>query len=172
MTEHEEMARRWFTWARFAVEECRPDAYSVGHLVEAHMYAQKHPEQFTPEALKEMHDSGKVRMVGISNANTAQIRQARDILGSALVSVQNQYSPRFRSSEPELRLCDELGLAFLPWSPLGGSAQARRMLRDGCGWVTGGRSVTGRRWVTGVTASRSSRRRPRAVRRRCTTRAG
>ena len=58
--------------------------------------------------LKEMHDSGKVRMVGISNANPSQIRQARDILGSALVSVQNQYSPRFRSSEPELWLCDEL----------------------------------------------------------------
>lgn len=73
---------------------------------------------------KKMHDSGKVRMVGISNANATQIRQARDILGSALVSVQNQYSPRFRSSEPELRLCDELGLAFLPWSPLGGAAQA------------------------------------------------
>ncbi|WP_329602657.1 aldo/keto reductase [Actinomadura soli] len=77
--------------------------------------------------LKEMHDSGKVRMVGISNASPTQIRQARDILGSALVSVQNQYSPRFRSSEPELRLCDELGLAFLPWSPLGGAAQAGRL---------------------------------------------
>lgn len=74
--------------------------------------------------LKEIHDTGKVRMVGISNASPTQIRQARDILGSALVSVQNQYSPRFRSSEPELRLCDELGLAFLPWSPLGGATQA------------------------------------------------
>jgi len=74
--------------------------------------------------LRKMHDSGKVQMVGISNANPAQIRQARDILGSVLVSVQNQYSPRFRSSEPELRLCDQLGLAFLPWGPLGGAAQA------------------------------------------------
>lgn len=77
--------------------------------------------------LKEMHEAGKVRMVGISNANPAQIRQAREVLGSALVSVQNQYSPRFRSSEPELRLCDELGLAFLPWSPLGGAARAGRL---------------------------------------------
>lgn len=77
--------------------------------------------------LKQIHESGKVRMVGISNADPKQIRQAREILGPALVSVQNEYSPRFRSSEPELRLCDELGLAFLPWSPLGGAAQASRL---------------------------------------------
>jgi aryl-alcohol dehydrogenase-like predicted oxidoreductase len=41
--------------------------------------------------------------------------------------VQNQSSPAFRSSEPELRLCDELGIAFLPWSPLGGISQARKL---------------------------------------------
>ena len=74
--------------------------------------------------LKRIYEAGKVRMVGISNADPDQIRLARDILGPALVSVQNQYSPRFRSSEPELRLCDELGLAFLPWSPLGGITKA------------------------------------------------
>lgn len=77
--------------------------------------------------LKEIHDSGKARMIGISNANQEQIHQARDILGSALVSVQNEYSPSFRSSEPELRLCEGLGLAFLPYSPLGGAHRARRL---------------------------------------------
>jgi aryl-alcohol dehydrogenase-like predicted oxidoreductase len=41
--------------------------------------------------------------------------------------VQNQFSPAFRSSEPELRLCDERGIAFLPWSPLGGIAKAREL---------------------------------------------
>ena len=77
--------------------------------------------------MKEIHDSGKVRMVGISNANPDQIRLAREILGDALVSVQNEFSPSFRSSEPELRLCDELGLAFLPWAPLGGDGAAGRL---------------------------------------------
>jgi diketogulonate reductase-like aldo/keto reductase len=38
--------------------------------------------------------------------------------------VQNQFSPGFRSSEAELQLCAELGLAFLPWSPLGGIGRA------------------------------------------------
>ncbi|MFI2433497.1 aldo/keto reductase [Streptomyces sp. NPDC018693] len=75
-------------------------------------------------ALRELLDEGKIRMAGISNADPQQIRQAYDILDGRLVSVQNQFSPAFRSSVPELRLCDELGIAFLPWSPLGGIARA------------------------------------------------
>ncbi len=70
--------------------------------------------------LRELVDDGLVRRAGISNADEGQIRAARAILGDALVAVQNEMSPRFRSSEGELRLCAELGLAFLPWSPLGG----------------------------------------------------
>jgi aryl-alcohol dehydrogenase-like predicted oxidoreductase len=70
--------------------------------------------------LKDLLDEGLIARAGISNANPAQIRLAHDILGAGLVSVQNQYSPSFRSSEPEIDVCDELGLAFLPWSPLGG----------------------------------------------------
>jgi aryl-alcohol dehydrogenase-like predicted oxidoreductase len=75
-------------------------------------------------AIRDLLDEGKIRMAGISNANPDQIRQAQEILGGRLVSVQNQFSPAFRSSEPELRLCDELGVAFLPYSPLGGIGKA------------------------------------------------
>lgn len=75
--------------------------------------------------LKELHDSGKVRMVGISNADPDQIRLAHSVLGPALVSVQNEFSPSFRSSRPEIDVCEELGLAFLPWSPLGGLGSAK-----------------------------------------------
>jgi len=75
-------------------------------------------------AIRDLLDDGKIRMAGISNANPGQIRLAQEILGGRLVSVQNQFSPRFRSSEPELDLCTELGIAFLPWSPLGGMGGA------------------------------------------------
>ena len=75
-------------------------------------------------AIRDLLDDGVIEMAGISNANPEQIRQAQDILGGRLVSVQNQFSPRFRSSEPELDLCTELGIAFLPWSPLGGIGSA------------------------------------------------
>ncbi|MEV0743426.1 aldo/keto reductase [Streptomyces sp. NPDC050549] len=75
-------------------------------------------------AIRDLLDEGKIRMAGISNANPEQIRLANEILDGRLVSVQNQFSPAFRSSEPELELCDELGIAFLPWSPLGGISRA------------------------------------------------
>jgi len=75
-------------------------------------------------AVRDLLDAGKIRMAGVSNANLAQIREAQQILGGRLVSVQNQYSPAFLSSAPELELCDELGIAFLPWSPLGGIGRA------------------------------------------------
>ncbi|MGV9956409.1 aldo/keto reductase [Streptomyces cellulosae] len=75
-------------------------------------------------AIRDLLDEGKIRMAGISNANPEQIRQAQEILGGRLASVQNQFSPAFRSSEPELELCDELGVAFLPWSPFGGISRA------------------------------------------------
>jgi aryl-alcohol dehydrogenase-like predicted oxidoreductase len=74
--------------------------------------------------LKDLLDEGLIARAGISNANPAQIRLSHEILGAGLVSVQNQYSPSFRSSEPEIDVCEELGLAFLAWSPLGGMSAA------------------------------------------------
>ncbi|MET3808236.1 aryl-alcohol dehydrogenase-like predicted oxidoreductase [Nakamurella sp. UYEF19] len=79
------------------------------------------------QTLGEIHASGKVRMLGLSNVDPTQIRQAHAILGDALVSVQNQFSPKFRSSRPEIDVCEELGLAFLPWSPLGGLGDAKEL---------------------------------------------
>ncbi|MEU2079083.1 aldo/keto reductase [Streptomyces sp. NPDC013489] len=75
-------------------------------------------------AIRELLDSGTIRLAGISNVDTEQILLAREILGDRLVSVQNRYSPAVRTSEAELRLCAELGLAFLPWSPLGGISRS------------------------------------------------
>ncbi len=77
--------------------------------------------------LQEIHASGKVAMIGLSNADPDQIRAAHRELGGALVSVQNQFSPAFRSSRPEIDVCEELGLAFLPWSPLGGLGDAKSL---------------------------------------------
>jgi aryl-alcohol dehydrogenase-like predicted oxidoreductase len=78
-------------------------------------------------ALAELLDAGTIRMAGISNADPAQIREAHEVLGGRLTSVQNQFSPAFRSSLPELELCAEMGIAFLPWSPLGGISSAAEL---------------------------------------------
>jgi aryl-alcohol dehydrogenase-like predicted oxidoreductase len=76
-------------------------------------------------ALRDLLDEGVILMAGVSNADVAQIDEAREVLGGRLVSVQNQFSPAFRSSQAELEYCAELGIAFLPWSPLGGIANAK-----------------------------------------------
>lgn len=76
-------------------------------------------------ALKELLDEGKIQMAGISNATTEQIDEARSIV--PLASVQNEFSPKYRRSQPELEHCGELGIAFLPWSPLGGMGDAAEL---------------------------------------------
>jgi len=93
-------------------------------LYQFHRPDPKTPYAESVGAIRDLLDEGKIQQAGISNANPDQIRQANEILGGRLVSVQNQFSPAFRSSEPELELCDELGIAFLPWSPLGGISNA------------------------------------------------
>jgi aryl-alcohol dehydrogenase-like predicted oxidoreductase len=75
-------------------------------------------------AIRDLLDEGVIELAGISNANVAQIDEANEILGGRLVSVQNQFSPAFRSSLDELEHCAALGIAFLPWSPLGGIRRA------------------------------------------------
>jgi aryl-alcohol dehydrogenase-like predicted oxidoreductase len=97
-------------------------------LYQFHRPDPKVPYAESVGALKELLDAGKIRMAGISNASIEQIDIAIRVLGEGnLASVQNQFSPAFRSSEPELRYAAELGVAFLPWSPLGGIGRAGRL---------------------------------------------
>jgi aryl-alcohol dehydrogenase-like predicted oxidoreductase len=93
------------------------------------LYQFHRPDPDTPweesmAGLRHLYDAGLVRMLGISNADIAQIDVARSILGDALVSVQNQFSPGWRFSADELRHCATHGLAWLPWSPFGGVSAA------------------------------------------------
>ncbi|SHH28485.1 aldo/keto reductase [Geodermatophilus nigrescens] len=93
------------------------------------LYQYHRPDPETPwedsmGALRQLADDGLVRMVGISNADVAQIDVARSIVGPALVSVQNQFSPGWRHSADELAHCAGHGLAFIPWSPFGGVTAA------------------------------------------------
>lgn len=80
---------------------------------------------------KTLQDEGLIKSVGISNANVEEIEVAIEVLGEGgLASVQNEFSPMFRSSQDELDLCGEHGIAFLPWSPLGGTGGGGRGVGD------------------------------------------
>jgi aryl-alcohol dehydrogenase-like predicted oxidoreductase len=119
---------------RYLKEACEASLKRLG--VEAiGLYQYHRPDPTVPYAdsvgaLADLLDEGKILMAGVSNASVAQIDEAQRVLGGRLASVQNQFSPRFRSSEGELAHCDALGLAFLPWSPLGGIGQADATERD------------------------------------------
>jgi aryl-alcohol dehydrogenase-like predicted oxidoreductase len=75
-------------------------------------------------AFKELQDEGKVRWVGISNATVAQLEQALGIV--EVVSLQNQLSLGYTGPirKGQVQACADRGIAFLPWSPLGGIGRA------------------------------------------------
>ena len=73
--------------------------------------------------LNALQNEGKIRHIGVSNFDTDQLAQAREL--STVVSVQNRYNVSDREHEPVLEACERDGLGFLPWFPLGaGSAES------------------------------------------------
>jgi len=74
--------------------------------------------------LADLQRIGKIRHIGISNVTVAQLEMACRI--APIVSVQNEYNLRNKDSEDVLIACERLGIAFIPWYPLGG----RRGLRS------------------------------------------
>ena len=69
-------------------------------------------------AVKELMDQGKVLHWGLSEMGPNTLRRAHATL--PLTAVQNEYSMLWRGPEQQvIPLCEELGIGFVPWSPLG-----------------------------------------------------
>jgi aryl-alcohol dehydrogenase-like predicted oxidoreductase len=69
-------------------------------------------------AVKELIQAGKVKHFGLSEAGVQTIRRAHAV--QPVAAVQSEYSLWTREPEPEvLPLCEELGIGFVPWGPLG-----------------------------------------------------
>lgn len=96
-------------------------------LYQLHAPDSKVPFADTMGAIAEAYRQGKIRYVGLSNVSPAQIDAALTIV--PIVSVQNSYSLGQRAPEQDgtLEKCRDLGLAFLPYSPLGGVSGAREI---------------------------------------------
>jgi len=70
------------------------------------------------QTMKELIEEGKIRAWGLSNAPIDYIRRAHAVC--PLSAIENQYSMVWRKPEEEIfDLCEELGLAFVAYSPLG-----------------------------------------------------
>ncbi len=76
------------------------------------------PIEDVVEAVKDLIKEGKVLHYGLSEAGPQTIRRAHDI--HPITAIQNEYSLLWRAPEKEIiPLCQELGIGFVPWSPLG-----------------------------------------------------
>jgi len=86
------------------------------------LYQLHRPDPDTPfeesvTALAEMKDEGLIRHVGLSNVSVEQLDRAREIVDVA--TVQNEYNVATREDEAVLEACEEYGIGFIPWFPLG-----------------------------------------------------
>ena len=81
--------------------------------------------------LREALDAGKIQFAGLSNVSVEQIETAQRIV--PITSVQNQYSPTHLAPQNDgvLEKCRQDGIAFLPWSPLGGMSGAKQIGEKG-----------------------------------------
>ena len=86
-------------------------------------------EQF--ENVLTLKEHGYVAEIGLSNVNAQMLRHAIKIGGTpaqgGIISVQNEYSPNYRHWADVIDICAENEIAFLPWSPLGGGGNFKRL---------------------------------------------
>jgi pyridoxine 4-dehydrogenase len=79
------------------------------------------------EALAKLREQGKIRHVALSNVTREHIERARKIV--PIVSVQNRYSFADRESDYIVDYCEQNGIAFLPWAPLGQAKEAHEAIK-------------------------------------------
>ncbi|MDQ6641751.1 MAG: aldo/keto reductase [Actinomycetota bacterium] len=66
--------------------------------------------------LKQLQDEGKIRHIGLSEIDVAQLQEAQK--SAEIVSVQNLFNLANRDAEPLLDHCTDQGIGFIPWFPL------------------------------------------------------
>jgi aryl-alcohol dehydrogenase-like predicted oxidoreductase len=97
-------------------------------LYQLHAPDPKVPFADSVGALADAWRAGKIRHIGLSNVSVKELEAARHI--APIVSVQNEYNLGNRESEDVLEACERLGIAFIPWFPLGeGKALDSRRLK-------------------------------------------
>jgi pyridoxine 4-dehydrogenase len=78
--------------------------------------------------LAKLREQGKIRHVGLSNVTREHVERARRIV--PVVSVQNRYSFADRESDFIVDYCEQNGIAFFPWAPLGQAKEAHTAIKE------------------------------------------
>lgn len=85
-------------------------------LWQLHRIDPRVPLEESLSVIAELRKQGKIRHVGLSEVNVAEIEQAREMM--PIVSVQNLYNVGERRHEDVLNYCEAQDLAFIPWFPV------------------------------------------------------
>ncbi|MCA9518082.1 MAG: aldo/keto reductase [Myxococcales bacterium] len=96
-------------------------------LYQLHVVDPRYPLEDSVGELARLHAEGKIANVGLSNVSVPEIERARALV--PIASVQNRMSPIDRQPlhDGVLAYCEQHGLAFLAYSPVGGSYGVRRV---------------------------------------------
>jgi aryl-alcohol dehydrogenase-like predicted oxidoreductase len=85
-------------------------------LYQLHAVDDRIPIEDSIGALVDLQREGKIRHIGVSNVSERELARARAV--TPIVSVQNHYNLRDRSSDRLIDICAQAGIAFIPWYPL------------------------------------------------------
>jgi aryl-alcohol dehydrogenase-like predicted oxidoreductase len=114
--------RHWIPLGRpeYLRQECEMSLRRLGveriDLFQLHRIDPKVPADDQFGVLRDLQSEGKVRHVGLSEVNVAEIKAARRIV--TVATVQNQYNLAYRNSEDVLEYCTRENIGFIPWFPL------------------------------------------------------
>jgi aryl-alcohol dehydrogenase-like predicted oxidoreductase len=83
------------------------------------------------ETLAKLREEGKIRHVALSNVTREHIERARRIV--PIVTVQNRYSFADRESDLIVDYCEQNGIGFMPWAPMGQARKAHAAIEKVAG---------------------------------------
>ena len=113
---------RWIPLGRpeYLRQECEMSLRRLGveriDLFQLHRIDPKVPADDQFGVLRDLQKEGKVRHIGLSEVNIAEIEAALRIV--TVATVQNQYNLAYRNSEDVLDYCTRKNIGFIPWFPL------------------------------------------------------
>jgi pyridoxine 4-dehydrogenase len=114
--------RHWIPLGRpeYLRQQCEMSLRRLGveriDLFQLHRIDPKVPADDQFGVLRDLQKEGKIRHVGLSEVNVAEIEAARQIV--PIATVQNQYNLAYRNSEDVLNYCARENIGFIPWFPL------------------------------------------------------
>ncbi len=114
---------RWEYLAQQVEMSLRHLKTEVINLWQLHRIDPQVPVEESLGAIAKLQQQGKIRHVGLSEVNPADIDRARQVV--KIVSVQNLYNLGDRKHEDVLEYCEKEGLAFIPWYPVAAGKLAR-----------------------------------------------